>query len=115
MNWIETANVSVDPLEVEGVIIKSFRKLGIVEENGNVRSVEFKVYQVGVVTRSGRIYNVGTYKKKEKAQEVKEELTKKIQRFKVDFFNDTWERLIAVLDDIKDEPDWINKNMPAEV
>jgi len=108
MNWIETANVSVDPLEVEGVVINPSVKRGIAEENGIIRSVEIKVYQVGLVTRSGRVYHVASYTEREEAEKLKAELTREIQHAKEQFFNDTWERLIAVLGEI-------NVNTPAEV
>jgi hypothetical protein len=115
MNWIKTPNASIDPLEIESVIIKRARREGYLDENNIYHRKEFTVYRVGVVTKSGTSYLVAEYTDEVKARELKEELEKQISKEKVDYFNDTWERLVAVLGKIREELEWINKNMPAEV
>lgn len=104
MEWIETARISVDPLEVEGIVIQKDNQVEFLTEKGRIvikggKPVKrtISLYHVKLITKSRGTYHISTFNDEESAQKLKRELTRKIQTIKEEFFNETWERLIATL------------------
>jgi len=80
--WLKTARGFVDVNEIEGISSVCTLKKLLSWENYRLKEKNIKVYQVGVITKSGRSYLVEEFRDEKKAEEFMEELAEALENAK---------------------------------
>ena len=93
--WFKAQNSVVDLLEVESVVLTQKTKDGYVDKNGKWHDKVYKVWQVGIVGRSGKRYLVAEFRDKQEAEAFRDKLATQVKNVKEQYFNDTWGRLVG--------------------